>query len=325
MADDWHLVHLGSRAIGGAGIVFTEATSVLPEGRITPDDLGIWEDRQIEPLARIARFVSRMGAVPGIQLAHAGRKASTARPWEGGGGLKTPERGAWQIVAPSEIPFSETYQLPRALEKEEIQNVVRAFHAAGVRALRAGFRIIEIHAAHGYLLHQFLSPLSNRRADEYGGSLENRMRLVLEVATQVRSSLPEDIPLFVRISATDWVDGGWDLGQSIVLARRLNEAGVDLIDTSSGGMVPTAKVPFAPGYLVPFASAIRQQAGIMTGAVGLITEVDRANEIIASGGADIVLLARQMLREPYWALRAQDELDAEVAWPVQYGYAVRRK
>jgi len=323
LADDWHLVHLGSRAAGGAGLVITEATAVAPEGRISPADLGLWDDGQIEPLARVARFLHRMGAVAGIQLAHAGRKAGTRPPWEGRGPLKASGTGGWTPVGPSPIPFAEGYPVPRPLDDTGIRRVTAAFADAGRRAIRAEFKVIELHAAHGYLLHQFLSPLSNRRTDAYGGSLENRMRLPLEVAAALREALPGDVPLFVRISATDWVEGGWDLEQSVTLARALRPLGVDLIDTSSGALVPNARVPMERNFQVPFAAAIRKEAGILTGAVGRITEPDQAEEIIASGAADLVLIGREMLREPYWALKAQQALDREPDWPVPYGYAVR--
>ncbi|HYL78023.1 MAG TPA: NADH:flavin oxidoreductase/NADH oxidase [Bryobacteraceae bacterium] len=325
MADDWHLVHLGSRAVGGAGLVFVEASAVTPQGRITPADMGIWDDRHIEPLARIARFIERMGAVAAIQLAHAGRKASCRPPFEGGARLKTPEEGGWTVVAPSAIPFRADDPLPVALDDVGIAAIIAAFVAAAERAIRAGFRIIEIHSAHGYLLHSFLSPLSNQRTDRYGGSLENRMRLLLEVAQALRAVMPPDMPLFTRISSTDWVEGGWDLAQSIDLARALQPLGVDLIDCSSGALVPHAKIPLAPGFQVPFAATIRKEASVLTGAVGLITDPAQANEIIASGKADLVFLAREMLREPYWSLKAMQVLGQEQQWPLQYGYAVRRK
>jgi len=303
MADDWHLVHLGSRAVGGAGLIFAEATSVTAQGRITPGDMGIWNDRHIEPLARIASFIHRMGGVAGIQLAHAGRKASCHVPWESGVRLK-PEDGGWEVVAPSAIPFRESDPLPHVLNLTEMHEIVSAFTAAARRAIQAGFRVIEIHAAHGYLLHSFLSALSNCRAHPYGGSLENRMRFLLQVATALRQAIPAEMPLFTRISATDWVEGGWDLDQSIALAQALKSAGVDLIDASSGGIVPRAVVPVAPGYQVPFAAAIRKQAGTPTGAVGMITEPAQAEAIITSRQADLVFLAREMLREPYWPLKA---------------------
>ncbi|MGA3204270.1 MAG: NADH:flavin oxidoreductase/NADH oxidase [Bryobacteraceae bacterium] len=317
MADDWHLVHLGSRAVGGAGLIFVEATAVTAEGRITPGDMGIWDDRHIEPLARIASFIHRMGAVAGIQLAHAGRKASCLVPWEGGGRLK-PGEGGWGVVAPSEIPFREGDPLSHALNLTEMEEIVSAFTAAARRAIQAGFRVIEIHAAHGYLLHSFLSPLSNQRAHPYGGSLKNRMRFLLQVAAALRQTIPADMPLFTRISATDWVEGGWDPDQSIELARALKAVGVDLVDASSGGIVPGAVVPVAPGYQVPFAAAIRKQADIPTAAVGMITEPAQADAIITSGQADVVFLAREMLREPYWALKAGRALGQDQKWPVQY-------
>ncbi len=325
LADDWHLVHLGSRAAGGAGLVMAEATAVTAEGRITPGDLGIWDERHVEPLARIARFVHSQGAVAGIQLAHAGRKASCDVPWKGGAAL-TAEQGGWPVAGPSPVPFADGSPVPRPLDEAGIEGVVRAFAAAADRAVRAGFRVIEIHAAHGYLLHEFLSPLSNRRTDAYGGTLENRMRLPLRVAEALRQRLPAEMPLFARISATDWVEsGGWDLEQSVALAKALCERGVDLIDVSSGGMVPHARIPVGRNYQVPFAAAIRARAGIMTAAVGLITEPDQANDIIQSGEADMAMLAREMLREPYWALKAQQHLGQEPSWPISYGYAVRRR
>jgi 2,4-dienoyl-CoA reductase-like NADH-dependent reductase (Old Yellow Enzyme family) len=325
MADDWHLVHLGSRAAGGVALVIVEATAVTRDGRISPNDLGIWSDAHAEPLARIARFVESQGAVAGIQLAHAGRKASSEPPWKGGRPIMTPEAGGWTVVAPSAIPFREDGPVPVALDEAGIDGVVAAFEAAARRALAAGFRLLEIHAAHGYLLHEFLSPLSNHRTDQYGGSLENRMRLPLRVAERLRALMPDELPLFVRLSATDWVEGGWDVEQSIELAKRLKDVGVDLIDVSSGGTVPTASIPVAKGYQVPFARRIRCEADIRTGAVGLITEAQHADEVITGGDADLVFLARELLREPYWALKAQHELGDEPAWPVPYGYAVKRR
>ena len=324
-ADDWHLVHLGSRAAGGVALVMVEATAVARNGRITHGDLGIWSDEHIAPLARIARFVHSQGAVAGIQLAHAGRKASCDLPWNGGAGLKTPEAGGWTVVGPSAMPFDEGNPVPKALDEAGINGVVAAFEAGTKRALAAGFRLIEIHAAHGYLLHEFLSPLSNRRTDAYGGSLENRMRLTLRVAESVRKLVPADLPVFVRISATDWADGGWDVDQSVVLAGRLKGLGIDLIDVSSGGLVPKARIPLSRGYQVPFARKIRCEAEVMTGAVGLITEPRHANEIVTGGDADLVFVARELLREPYWALKAQQELGAEASWPISYGYAVKRR
>jgi len=314
---DWHLVHLGSRAVGGAGLVIAEACAVLPEGRITPDDTGLWSDAHAEAWAPITRFIADQGAVPAVQLAHAGRKASTEAPWHGGGPAGEGARG-WRPVGPSPLPFAEGYPVPRELSTDEITAVVGAFRDAARRAERAGFEVVEIHMAHGYLLHQFLSPLTNRRTDEYGGSLENRMRLPLEVARAVREAFPVERPILARISATDWVEGGWDLEQSVALARALRETGVDLVDCSSGGLVPHAKVPLAPGYQVPFAEAIRERAGVMTGAVGLITEPAQAEAIVAGGKADLVLLARQLLRDPYWPLHAAQALGVEVPWPNQY-------
>lgn len=320
LANDWHLVHLGSRALGGAGLVIAEATAVEARGRISPADLGLWDDAQVEPLARIAAFLRRHGAAAGVQLAHAGRKASTRPPWEGGSAISI-EDGGWCPVAPSAIPFQPGDPIPNALSVGEIRGIVEAFAESARRALAAGFDIIEIHAAHGYLLHQFLSPLSNKRTDEYGGSLENRMRATVEVALAVRAVWPAELPLFVRISATDWVEGGWDLDQSVALARRLRNSGVDLIDCSSGGAVPQAKIQLGPGYQVPFAERIRRETGILTGAVGMITEAREADAIIRESRADLVLLARQMLRDPFFALHAAQELGVEAFAPVQYGRA----
>ena len=314
---EWHLVHLGSRAVGGAGLVIAEASAVAPEGRISPGDTGLWTDEQAEAWARVAHFVAEQGAVPGIQLAHAGRKASTDTPWSGGRPVAQ-GAGGWRPVAPSPLAFADGYPLPRELAADEIEAVVGAFRDAARRAEHAGFQLVEIHMAHGYLLHQFLSPLTNRRSDAYGGSLENRMRLPLEVTRAVRDAFPVERPVFARISATDWVEGGWDLEQSVALARELGENGVDLVDCSSGGAVPDAKVPLGPGYQVPFAAAIRERAGIATGAVGLITEPAQAEAIVAAGQADIVLFAREMLRDPYWPLHAARTLGVELSWPVQY-------
>ena len=325
MANDWHLVHLGSRAAGGVSLVLVEATAVTRDGRISPGDMGIWSDEHIEPLARIARFVESQGAVPSIQLAHAGRKASCDLPWHGGAPL-APQNGGWRPVnGPSPLPFDEGSPVPTPLDVAGIDAIVGAFEAAARRAIKAGFKLIEIHSAHGYLLHEFLSPLSNQRTDEYGGSLKNRMRLVLRVAEQLRRQMPDEMPLFTRISATDWVEGGWDIEQSLVLSRELKACGVDLIDVSSGALIPTARIPVAKGYQVPFARRIRNEAGIATGAVGLITDAGHANEIITGGDADLVFLARELLREPYWALKAQQQLGAEPTWPTQYGYAIRRR
>jgi 2,4-dienoyl-CoA reductase-like NADH-dependent reductase (Old Yellow Enzyme family) len=317
-ANDWHFVHLGSRAVGGAGLVMTEATAVLPEGRISPQDLGIWKDDHIEPLARIVRFFHGQGSVAGMQLAHAGRKASTYRPWEGNGKIAE-EAGGWtNVVAPSGVPFAENYPMPHALSVDGIQEVIDAFAAAARRACEAGFRVVEIHAAHGYLIHEFLSPLSNRRTDAYGGSFENRTRMLRETVTAVRRVWPQGAPLFVRISATDWVEGGWDIKQSVELSRELKKLGADLIDCSSGGNVGSAKIPVGPGYQTPFAEQIRREAGIMTGAVGMITSPSQAENIVSAGQADAVLLARELLRDPYWPLRAARELGQPMSWPVQY-------
>lgn len=318
LATDWHLVHLGSRAVGGAGLVMAEATAVQAQGRISPQDLGIWDDGHIEGLARIARFIRSQGAVAGIQLAHAGRKASTQRPWEGHDPIP-PQEGGWTAVGPSPIAFPG-YPQPLPLDQPGIDDIIRAFRLAARRALEAGFQVLEIHAAHGYLLHSFLSPLSNQREDAYGGSLENRIRLLLEVVEAIRKVWPAELPLLVRISATDWVEGGWDLEQSCALASVLEPRGVDLIDCSSGGTLPGASVPLGPGYQVPFAEAIRREVGIPTGAVGLITDPAQAEGILQKGQADLILLAREMLRDPYWPLHAAQALAAAdaVPWPPQY-------
>jgi 2,4-dienoyl-CoA reductase-like NADH-dependent reductase (Old Yellow Enzyme family) len=325
LANDWHLVHLGSRAVGGVALVVLEATAVTRDGRISPGDMGIWSEAHIEPLARIARFISSQGAVAGIQLAHAGRKASCEPPWQGGASLKTAESGGWTVVAPSPLPFHEGDPLPVELDEAAITGIVTAFQDATTRALAAGFQVVEIHAAHGYLLHEFLSPLSNRRTDQYGGSLDNRMRLPLQIVESIRRIMPAECPLFVRISATDWADGGWDLDQSVIFARRAKDLGVDLIDVSSGALVPKAQIPVARGYQVPFARRIRHDAAIMTGAVGLITEPQYADELVTGGDADLVFIGRELLREPYWALKAQHALGAEPVWPTPYGYAVKRR
>jgi 2,4-dienoyl-CoA reductase-like NADH-dependent reductase (Old Yellow Enzyme family) len=325
LANDWHFVHLGSRAAGGASLVMVEATAVTRDGRISPGDMGIWSDEHIEPLARIARFVESQGAVPAIQLAHAGRKASCDLPWKGGAQLKTPGEGAWETVAPSPLPFAEGDRAPRELDEAGIAEIIAAFEAAARRALRAGFKVIEIHSAHGYLLHEFLSPLANQRGDQYGGNLENRMRVLLTVAKRLREIIPSDLPLFVRISATDWMPNGWDIEESVELCKRLKQIGVDLIDVSSGGMVPQARIPVAKGYQVPFARRIHDEAKILTGAVGLITEAAHADAIITGGDADMVFLARELLREPYWAIKAYQTLGKEPPWPTQYGYAVKRR
>jgi 2,4-dienoyl-CoA reductase-like NADH-dependent reductase (Old Yellow Enzyme family) len=317
-ATDWHFVHLGSRAVGGAGLVLTEATAVLPEGRISPQDLGIWSDDHIEPLARIVRFIHEQGSVAGMQLAHAGRKASTYRPWDGNGAILEKDGGWNDVVAPSALRFTDSYPMPKELSIDAIKNITSAFAAAARRACEAGFRVIEIHAAHGYLLHEFLSPLSNHRADAYGGSFENRTRLLRETVAAVRKSWPERAPLFVRISATDWVEGGWDIEQSVELARQLKELGVDLMDCSSGGNVPRAQIPVGPGYQTAFADQIRREANILTGAVGMITSPIQAEQIVTTGQADAVIIAREFLRDPYWPLRAARELGQPISWPVQY-------
>ncbi len=317
VAADWHLVHLGSRAAGGAGLVFAEATAVEARGRISPRDLGIWKDEHVEALARVARFVTGQGAVPGIQLAHAGRKASTAVPWEGGGPV-TPEAGGWQVVGPSPVPFAQGYPVPAELTVTDVANVVASFVAAARRARAAGFQAVELHFAHGYLVHEFLSPMSNRRTDRYGGSFENRTRVARETARAVREAWPADLPLLARLSCTDWGEGGWDIEQSVELARGLKADGVDAIDCSSGGIVATASVPFGPGYQTRFAESIRGGAGIPTAAVGLITSAAQAEHILRTGQADLVVMARQLLREPSWPLRAAAELKAEAAWPKQY-------
>jgi 2,4-dienoyl-CoA reductase-like NADH-dependent reductase (Old Yellow Enzyme family) len=317
-ANDWHLVHLGSRAAGGAGLVFTEAAAVLPEGRITPNDLGIWKDDHIAPLARIVDFLHGQSAHAAIQLAHAGRKASMQRPWEGERLLSPGEDGWTDVVAPSPIAFNDQYAKPHELDATGIARITEAFAAAARRALAAGFDIVEIHSAHGYLLHEFLSPLSNRRTDRYGGSFENRIRLLVETVDAIRAEWPQNRPLFVRISAVEWTDGGWDLDQSVALARVLEQHGVDLVDVSSGGNVSGATIPTGPGYQVPFAERIRREAGIPTAAVGQITAPAQADQIIRNGQADLVLLARQMLRDPYWPLHAAQELGMSVSWPPQY-------
>jgi 2,4-dienoyl-CoA reductase-like NADH-dependent reductase (Old Yellow Enzyme family) len=318
LANDWHLVHLGARAVGGAGLVMTEAAAVSPEGRISPQDLGLWDDEQVSPLARIAAFISRQGSVPAIQLAHAGRKASTKRPWDGGGPA-SPEDGGWSpVLAPSDIPFDDGWQTPQALDEAGMARVVDDFASAARRAAAAGFRAAEIHAAHGYLLHQFLSPISNRRTDALGGSLENRMHFPLRVVEAVRSAWPAELPLFLRISATDWVEGGFVPDEAVVFARQARILGVDLVDCSSGGMHPKAQVPVGPGYQVPFSARIRAEAGVATAAVGLITTARQAADIVENGQADLVLLGREMLRTPQWALRASAELGKSLPGPRPY-------
>jgi len=317
LANDWHFVHLGTRAVGGAALVFTEATAVAADGRISPDDLGIWSDAHVEPLERIVRFVRGQGSAAGMQLAHAGRKASTSAPWKGGRGL-TPGEGGWAPVGPTADPFSDASPVPRPLALSELPAIAAAFADAARRARAAGFDVVEIHAAHGYLVHEFLSPLSNTRTDEYGGSFDNRIRLCLDVVDAVRRVWPERLPVLVRISATDWTPGGWDVEQSVELARRLRDRGVDLIDCSSGGNIASARVPAGPGYQAAFAERIRREAGVAAGAVGMITSPAQADHIVRSGQADCVLLARELLRDPYWPLRAARELGYDTPWPPQY-------
>lgn len=324
IATDWHLVHLGSRAVGRAAAVFAEATAVTPDGRISSQDLGIWSDGHIEPLRRVFSFVERQGSIPGIQLAHAGRKASTSEPWKGGKPVSA-EHGGWTpIFGPSALPFNAGYQTPLPLSHSDIQQTVAAFADAARRAEAAGARIIELHAAHGYLLHSFLSPISNQRTDQYGGNFENRIRMVCETVAAVRNVWPEQLPLFIRISATDWVEGGWTVEDSVALVRRLKSLGVDLVDCSSGGNVAGARVPVGPGYQVAFAEQIRREGGMLTGAVGMITQPAQADQIIRSGQADVVFLARQFLRDPYWPLIASRELGHDIQWPVQYERAKLR-
>jgi 2,4-dienoyl-CoA reductase-like NADH-dependent reductase (Old Yellow Enzyme family) len=317
-ATDWHLVHLGSRAVGGAALVIEEATAVEARGRISPQDLGIYHDAHIEMLARITAFIKEQGAAPGIQLAHAGRKASTYRPWSGQGEVPAAE-GGWETIGPSAERFAANYPLPRAMTRDDIAEVRQHFQDAARRSLEAGFQVIEIHAAHGYLLHEFLSPLSNHREDEYGGTLDNRMRFLLEVVDAVRLVWPEELPLFVRISASDWTEGGLTISDSVEIARALKGHSVDLVDASSGGNVAKAEIPLGPGYQVPFAEQIRREAEMATGAVGLITEARQANQIIGQGQADLVILARELLRDPYWPLHAARALGhEEMPWPPQY-------
>lgn len=313
----WHQVHLGSRAVGGAGLIITEATAVSPEGRISPDDLGIWKDEHIHGLLSITQFVKEQGSCPGIQLAHAGRKASTSSPWKGARFL-TEEDGGWETIAPSPVAFHKENPAPKELNEAGIKEVINDFRDGAKRALKAGFEVVEIHAAHGYLLHEFLSPLSNVRKDKYGGSFQNRTRLLLQVVKAVREVWPERYPLFVRISATDWVKGGWNETESVQLARLLKSNGVDVIDCSSGGLVPTAKIPVGKGYQVEFSSKIKNEANILTGAVGLITQANQAEEILQKGQADLIFLGRELLRNPYFPLKAAEELGVKVPWPSQY-------
>ncbi|QEC67845.1 NADH:flavin oxidoreductase/NADH oxidase [Panacibacter ginsenosidivorans] len=321
-ANDWHLVHLGSRAVGGAGLIIMEATAVSPEGRITPDDMGIWKDEHIDFLKRITTFIESQGAVPAIQLAHAGRKASNSAPWKGGVALTSTE-GAWQTLAPSAIPFNDKHPAPKAMTNDDIRQLLIDFRNATTRALQAGFKIIEIHAAHGYLINSFLSPLSNQRKDDYGGSFENRIRLLCEITEIIRTVLPKDYPLFVRISATDWVDGGWTIDDSVRLAAILKTKEVDLIDCSSGGNSTAQKIPVGPMYQTVFAERIKKETGILTGAVGMINTTEEAASIIQDEKADLVIMARQMLRDPYFALHAAKELSTDIKWPDQYLRAKR--
>jgi 2,4-dienoyl-CoA reductase-like NADH-dependent reductase (Old Yellow Enzyme family) len=314
---DWHLAHYGALAAGGAGAIVLEATSVVPEGRISPGDLGLWSDAHVAPLARIARFVTAQGAAAGVQLAHAGRKACNAPPWKGSTPI-APGAGGWQVVGPAGEAWAEGYPVPRALDEAGIAAVIEAFRMAARRALEAGFQFVEIHGAHGYLVHQFLSPLVNTRTDRWGGTFENRTRLALEVTRAVRAEWPADLPMWVRLSATDWAEGGWDADQTVALARLLRDAGVDLVDVSTGGVVPWQKPQVAPGYQVAFAERVRKEAGVLSGAVGLITEPGQADAIVRDGRADVVLLGRELLREPHWPLRAARALGADTEWPRQY-------
>ena len=316
-ATNWHLVHLGSRAVGGAGLVFSEATAVSPEGRISPDDLGIWKDEHMEFLKTITAFIKENHSVSGIQLAHAGRKASHLSPWKGRR-VATEKEGGWQTIAPSALPFKEGDPIPLEMSREEIHNMVVKFKDAARRSVEAGFDLIELHGAHGYLINEFLSPISNQRTDNYGGSFENRTRFLLEIVAAVREVIPADMPLFVRISATEWVAGGWDENDSVKLATILKERGVDAIDCSSGGNAHDQQIPVGPLYQVSFSEKIRKETGILTGAVGLITTAQEAEEILKSGQADLVLLARQFLREPYFPLHAAHELEVDITWPDQY-------
>ena len=315
--NNWHLVHYGSRAVGGAGLVMIEATGVVPEGRISPRDCGLWDDEQAEAFKPIAAFIAEQGAIPAIQLGHAGRKASTEPPWLGGKAAP-PEAGGWQPFAPSPLAFAAGMPTPTELTESNLETICNAFVAAAERAFNAGFKVVEVHMAHGYLLHQFLSPLTNKRTDQYGGSLENRLRFPLQVAEQVRNSWPEELPVFVRISATDWADKGWDLEQSVELCKKLKQLGIDLIDCSTGGLIPDAVIPVAPGFQVPMATEIKKQVAIATGTVGMITKREEAEQNLGKGQADAVFLARELLRDPHWPLRAAKTLNADQAWPHQY-------
>jgi len=317
VVNEWHFVHLSSRAVGGAALIMTEATAVSPEGRISPDDAGIWNDIQAEAFKRITDFVNSATALPGIQLAHAGRKASTFTPWKGEGKV-SPEKGGWETLAPSPLQFSETYPRPKEMTPDDIRITVEKFREAAQRSVRAGFKLIEIHGAHGYLLHQFLSPITNKRTDLYGGDLKGRSRFLFEVVAGIRSVVPDSFPLMVRLSCTDWVEGGWNLEECVELARMLKGAGIDIIDCSSGGNVSAARIPVGPGYQVPFSERIKRETGLLTGAVGMITSPEQAEQIILSGQADVVLLAREFLRNPYWPLAAAKALREEIDWPKQY-------
>jgi len=318
LTTDWHLVHLGSRAVGGAGLVFTEATAISHEGRISPDDAGIWNDEQMNAFKKITSFIKLQHSVPGIQLAHAGRKASTYSPWKGKGEVTT-KNGGWKTIAPSQIPFTENFPIPKEMDENDIKLVVEQFSNAAIRSIEAGFEVIELHFAHGYLVHEFYSSISNQRKDKYGGTLKNRCRFAIEISKSVRQVIPDGMPLFARISSTDWIDGGWDIEQSVQLAKWLKAESVDLIDCSSGGNVPNAKIPTAPGYQIPFSERIKKETGILTGGVGLITTAEQAEEIIKSEKADIVLLAREMLRDPYFALHAAKKLNVDLDdFPKQY-------
>jgi 2,4-dienoyl-CoA reductase-like NADH-dependent reductase (Old Yellow Enzyme family) len=317
IANNWHMVHLGSKAVGGTGLVMAEATAVRPDGRISPGCQGLWSDAHVDALRPITAFISSQGSIPAVQIAHAGRKASHSRPWEGSSYINEAE-GGWPVVGPSAIPYDEKSGLPHELSKEEIGDITRAFTDASLRALEAGYKVLELHFAHGYLACEFMSPLSNQRTDEYGGSLENRSRFALETIASVRNEIPESVPLMVRISATEYVEGGWDLEQSIQLSKWMKDAGVDLIDCSSGGNSPAQVMEAVPNYQVPFAAEIREQAGILTGAVGLITEAQQAEDILTSGQADVIFIGRELMRNPYWPLYAQAQLDGEATWPDQY-------
>ena len=317
---EWHLIHLGSRAVGGAALIIQEATAVSPEGRISPDDAGIWNDIQMEAYKRITAFIISQNCVPGIQLAHAGRKGSTYSPWKGTGEVRK-EDGGWQTISPSPINFTDNFPSPKEMDKGDIKKVVDDFCQAANRSIKAGFKLIELHMAHGYLVHEFLSPLSNLRDDGYGGSLESRCRFAIEIAKGVRGAIPEDFPLFARISSSDWIEGGWSIEDSVLLSKKLKEVGVDLVDCSSGGNAPKAPIPAGPGYQIPFSERIKKDVGILTGGIGFITSPEQADQIIRTGQADIVLLAREILRNPYWPLNAAKVLKEEIEWPKQYGRA----